>query len=105
VPFKKFARDFGGKEIILNYANRRWGLTKTSKVGEVMALIRQCQPGTFQEWQDWYFEKAYTNTKHPVKITREILSELGQRLHEKITGDRDAAIAGSAGNVDYAGLR
>jgi hypothetical protein len=34
MPFKKFAKDFGSKEIILNYANRRWGFTKTNKVGE-----------------------------------------------------------------------
>ena len=85
MAFKKFAKDFGSKEIVLNYANRRWGLTKTNKVGEVMALIRQCQPRTFQEWQDWYFKNALTNTKQPIKMTKEILSELGQRLYEKIT--------------------
>jgi hypothetical protein len=85
MAFKKFAKDFGSKEIVLNYANRRWGLTKTNKVGEVMALIRQCQPKTFQEWQDWYFKNAFTNTKQPIKMTKEILSELGQRLYEKIT--------------------
>ncbi|MBI4683674.1 MAG: MjaI family restriction endonuclease [Nitrospirae bacterium] len=85
MPFKKFAKNFGSKEIILNYANRRWGFTKTNKVGEVMASIRQCQPQTFQEWQEWYFKNAFTNTKHPIKITKEILTELGQRLYEKIT--------------------
>ena len=85
MTFKKFAKDFGSKEIVLNYANRRWGLTKTNKVGEVMAMIRQCQPKTFQEWQDWYFSHAFTNTKQPIKMTKEILTELGQRLYEKIT--------------------
>jgi hypothetical protein len=85
MAFKKFAKDFGSKEIILNYGNRRWGFTKTNKVGQVMAMIRQCQPRTFQEWQDWYFKNAFTNTKQPIKITREILTELGQRLYEKIT--------------------
>jgi hypothetical protein len=85
MTFKKFAKDFGSKEIILNYGNRRWGFTKTNKVGEVMAMIRQCQPRTFQEWEDWYFKNAFTNTKQPIKITKEILTELGQRLHEKIT--------------------
>ena len=85
MPFKKFGRDFGSKEIILNYANRRWGFTKTNKVGEVMSLIRQCRPQTFQEWQDWYFAKAFTNTKYPIKMTGEMLTEPGQRLHEKIT--------------------
>jgi hypothetical protein len=85
MTFKKFAKDFGSKEIILNYGNRRWGFTKTNKVGQVMAMIRQCQPRTFQEWEDWYFKNAFTNTKQPIKITREILTELGQRLYEKIT--------------------
>jgi len=85
MTFKKFAKDFGSKEIILNYGNRRWGFTKTNKVGQVMAMIRQCQPRTFQEWEDWYFKNAFTNTKQPIKITREIPSELGQRLYEKIT--------------------
>jgi hypothetical protein len=85
MTFKKFAKDFGSKEIVLNYANRRWGLTKTKKVGEVMAMIRQCQPKTFQEWQDWYFSHAFTNTKQPIKMTKEILTELGHRLYEKIT--------------------
>ena len=47
---KKYGKDFGEKEFLLNYGNRRWGLTKTAKVGEVMALIRACQPNTFQEW-------------------------------------------------------
>lgn len=83
--FKKFAKEFGSKEIILNYGNRRWGFTKTNKVGEVMAMIRQCQPRTFREWEDWYFKNAFTNTKQPIKITQKILTELGQRLHEKIT--------------------
>jgi len=85
MPFKKFAKDFGSKEIILNYANRRWGFTKTNKVGEVMALIRQCQPQTFEDWHEWYFKNAYTNTKQPIKITKRILTEIGQRLYEKIT--------------------
>jgi hypothetical protein len=70
MSFKKFAKDFGGKEIILNYANRRWGFTKTAKVGEVMSLIRKRQPRTLQEWEDWYFQNVYTNTKSPIKISK-----------------------------------
>lgn len=49
-----------------------------------MALIRECQPKTFEEWQQYYFEKAHTKTKVPIKVTREILNELGER-YEKIT--------------------
>lgn len=84
MPNKRYAKDFGNKEFLLNYGNRRWGLTKTSKVGEVMALIRECQPTSFKEWEEWYFDNAYTKTKVPIKITREILKELGERLYAKI---------------------
>jgi len=82
---KRLAKDFGSKEFLLNYGNRRWGLTKTSKVGEVMALIRKCQPISFKGWEDWYFKNAYTKAKAPVKVTKEILKELGERLYSKIT--------------------
>jgi MjaI restriction endonuclease len=83
--FKKHAKDFGSKEFLLNYTNRRWGLTKTTKVGEVMSLIRQCQPKSFEEWESWYFENAVTNTKQAVKVTKEVLNELGERLYSKLT--------------------
>ena len=49
-----------------------------------MALIRECQPTTSEQWQDWYFENAYTATKTPVKLSIESLTELGERLYEKI---------------------
>ena len=81
----KYSKDFGSKEMVLNYANGKWGLTKTHKVGEVMALIRECQPRTFGEWEQWYFEHAHTKTKIPHKVTKETLRELGERLHTKIT--------------------
>lgn len=82
--YKKHAKDFGSKEFLLNYTNRRWGLTKTTKVGEVMFLIRQCQPKSFKEWQAWYLENAHTNTKEPIKVTKELLTELGERLYSKL---------------------
>ena len=50
-----------------------------------MELIRECQPKTFEEWRQYYFEKAHTKTKVPIKVTQEILNELGERLYEKIT--------------------
>ena len=50
-----------------------------------MALIRECQPKTIQEWERWYFENAYTVSKVPTKISPESLRELGERLYEKIT--------------------
>ncbi len=81
---KKYSKDFGNKEFLLNYVNRRWGLTRTNKVGEVMALIRECQPRSFDEWESWYFENACTKTKKPIQVTKEILTELGERLYAKL---------------------
>ena len=82
---KKYGKSFGKKEKVLNYASNTYQLTRPSKVGEVMALIRECQPRALEEWEKFYFEKAYTKTKKPVKITKETLEELGERLYSKIT--------------------
>lgn len=49
-----------------------------------MALIRECQPKTYEEWTKWYFENAYTETKSPQKVTEEVLQELGERLSTKL---------------------
>ena len=82
---KKYGKPFGKKEKVLNYASNTYQLTRPGKVGEVMALIRECQPKALEEWEKFYFEKAYTKTKQPIKITRETLEELGERLYSKIT--------------------
>jgi MjaI restriction endonuclease len=84
-PIYKYAKPFGKKEKVLNYTSNAYQLTRPSKVGAVMALIRECQPKTFEEWQQYYFENAHTKTKIPVKVTKEILNELGDRLYDKIT--------------------
>ena len=81
----KHSMDFGKKEKVLNYACQTYQLSRPNKVGAVMALIRECQPKTIEEWEKWYFEKAFTESKNPIKITPQILTELGERLHEKIT--------------------
>lgn len=81
----KHSKDFGKKEKVLNYATQTYQLSRPNKVGAVMALIRECQPKTFEEWQEWYFENAHTDSKKPSKITKESLDELGERLYVKIT--------------------
>lgn len=81
----KFSKEFGKKEKVLNYACQTYQLSRPNKVGAVMALIRECQPKTIEEWEKWYFKKAFTESRDPVKITPEILKELGERLYEKIT--------------------
>lgn len=81
---KKYAKPFGKKEKVLNYTSNNYQLTRPNKVGTVMALIRECQPASFDEWKSYYFENAYTETKEPVKVTDEILQELGERLYAKL---------------------
>jgi hypothetical protein len=82
---QRYSMEFGKKEKVLNYANQTYQLSRPNKVGAVMALIRECQPKTIQEWERWYFENAYTVSKVPTKISPESLRELGERLYEKIT--------------------
>lgn len=76
--------DFGKKEHVLNYACQLYQLARPNKVGAVMALIRDCQPSSLEQWKDWYFENAYTATKNSSKVTQETLIELGERLYNKI---------------------
>jgi len=82
---KKHSKEFGKKEKVLNYTCQTYQLSRPNKVGTVMALIRECQPKTIEEWEQWYFENAHTGGKNTVKITKESLYELGVRLHGKIT--------------------
>lgn len=81
---EKHSLNFGKKERVLNYACQTYQLSRPNKVGEVMALIRDCQPSSFQEWEKWYFENAHTKGKKSSKITPESLKELGERLYTKI---------------------
>jgi hypothetical protein len=83
---QKYSLEFGKKEKVLNYACQTYQLSRPSKVGAVMALIRECQPKTIEEWEQWYFEHAQTDGKKSFKITKASLEELGERLYEKITG-------------------
>ena len=82
---EKQAKQFGKKEKVLNYASNTYQLTRPSKVGEVMALIRKCQPKALDEWENYYFENAYSKSQSPLKVTKNTLDELGERLYAKIT--------------------
>lgn len=81
---KRYSKEFGKKEKVLNYATQTYQLSRPNKVGAVMALIRECQPRTIEEWEKWYFEYATTDGKSPTKITKESLEELGERIYVKI---------------------
>lgn len=78
------SNQFQGKEYVLNYTAQRYGLTRPSKVGSVMELIRKCQPKTIQDWEEFYWENAYTKKVDAEKVDRELIDELGKRLFEKI---------------------
>ena len=82
---ERHSKDFGKKEKVLNYACQTYQLSRPNKVGPVMELIRNCQPQTIGEWEKWYFENAFTDGKNKIKITKESLNELGERLYTKIT--------------------
>lgn len=81
---EKTSMNFGKKEHVLNYACQLYQLSRPNKVGAVMSLIRECQPLSLQQWKDWYFENAYTDSKSPCKVTMESIRELGERLYCKI---------------------
>jgi hypothetical protein len=81
---KRYSLDFGKKEKVLNYTCQTYQLSRPKNVGMVMALIRECQPHTIEEWENWYFENAQTEAKNSVKVTKESLEELGHRLYQKI---------------------
>lgn len=49
--------DFGRKEHVLNYACQTYQLSRPTKVGAVMALIRECQPACFDERMKQSFHK------------------------------------------------
>jgi len=81
---KKYSYEFGKKEKVLNYACQTYQLTRPKRVGAVMALIRECQPETILEWEQYYFENAYELSKDKNKITKASLEELGEILYKKI---------------------
>ena len=81
---QRYSKEFGKKEKVLNYATQTYQLSRPNKVGTVMALIRECQPKTFEQWEEWYFANAHTDGKTPSKITKDSLEELGERLYIKI---------------------
>jgi hypothetical protein len=82
---QRHSLDFGKKEKVLNYACQTYQLSRPNKVGEVMSLIRECQPKSITEWEAWYLANAITDAKEPQRVTKQALEELGDRLHHKIT--------------------
>ena len=53
---KVYSKDFGKKEKVPNYTNQTYRLSRPNKVGAVMSLIREYQPKSIEEWEQWYVE-------------------------------------------------
>lgn len=75
---------FGDKEQVLNVAAQRFQLTRPGAVGPTMELINECDPKSLAEWKEYYFANAHTRKKDTVKVTEELLQNLGQKLYDKI---------------------
>lgn len=73
------------RETLLNYGMNRWGLNKAHSVGPTSELIRNCSPGSFDEWEKYYFENAKQKKKSGDRITREYITGLGEKLYIKLS--------------------
>ena len=75
---------FGKKEHVLNHTAQRFQLTRPKAVGPVSELIHDCKPKSISEWENYFWENSYTKTKIKIKVTPDVLNELGERLYVKI---------------------
>ncbi len=73
------------RETLLNYGMNRWGLNKAQSVGKTSELIRKCAPNSFEEWKSYYFNNATQKKRNGIKITREFIRDLGQKLYVKLS--------------------
>lgn len=73
------------RETLLNYGMNRWGLNKAQSVGTTSELIRKCAPSSFEEWESFYFSNATQKKRNGIKITREFIRDMGQKLYVKLS--------------------
>ena len=73
------------REALLNYVMNRWGLNKAQSVGSTSELIRKCAPEQFDAWEQYYFAHATQKKKDGIRITRDFIQGLGQKLYIKLT--------------------
>jgi len=73
------------RETLLNYGMNRWGLNKAQSVGPSSELIRKCAPSSFEEWESFYFNNATQKKRNGIRITREFIKDLGQKLYVKLS--------------------
>lgn len=75
------------KEWILNIVTNRWGLNKKGSVGPVLLWIRECDPKTPVEWENFYHKKLQEmlQKKNITLNPQQYLEDLGRKLYTKIT--------------------
>jgi hypothetical protein len=75
------------KEWILNMATNRWGLNKKTSVGPVSLWIRECDPKSTPDWEEFYYRKLADMLQEKSIDLRpqEYLHDLGRKLHTQIT--------------------
>jgi len=75
------------KEWILNMATNRWGLNKKNSVGPVSQWIRECDPRTIKDWEQFYYQKLsdFLESKGISLSPKEYIEYLGRKLYVKIT--------------------
>lgn len=66
------------KEFVLNNAMNRWKLNSKNNVGPISDSIRNCNPSSLKEWEEYYYAKVQTS-QH--------LDSLGEKLYQHIVDD------------------
>lgn len=63
------------KEFILNYTMNRWQLNFKKNVGPTSDSIRLCNPSSYEEWRNYYYENVRSSAH---------LDSLGEKLFHLI---------------------
>jgi len=72
-------------EFILNNANMRGSsFTSKYKVGPTSYLINNCNPLSYLDWVNYYFENAIEQKKDGEKVTLKKMVDLGQGLKSRV---------------------
>jgi hypothetical protein len=66
------------KEFVLNYAMNRWQLNFKKNVGPTSDSIRECNPSSFEEWKNYYYNHVRSS---------EHIDKLGHLLYSHISND------------------
>lgn len=82
------------KEWVLNMATNRWGLNKKESVGPTSKWIRECDPKTDKNWEEFYYNKLaeFLKNKGIPLSPQEYINDLGRKLYTKITEVIEAEI-------------